>query len=53
METVKNPLVVEAERMSGGAVLVTFGDGSSAIYSAALLHSFFAQAAEVVQAEPE
>jgi hypothetical protein len=53
METAQNPFVVEAERVRGGAVFVTFDDGSSAIYSAALLHSFFAQAVEVVQAEPE
>jgi len=44
--------VSAAERMSGG-LLITFGNGKCAIYSAALLYSIFDQAKEVIEEEED
>jgi len=51
METLLPPRVAFAERLDGG-VVVTFEDGRTALYSAALLHDFLSQAQEILD-EPE
>lgn len=43
MKTLPKPEILDTERMSSG-VLVTFKDGISAIYSAALLYAALDQA---------
>ncbi|GAC1427021.1 MAG: hypothetical protein NVSMB62_24740 [Acidobacteriaceae bacterium] len=48
METVTDPHISAAERLMGG-LLITFTDGKSALYSAALLRKLFAQATELPQ----
>ena len=49
MEDVKaTPRIIEALRMREG-VLITFEDGKSAIYSAALLHEMLPKADELIQ----
>jgi hypothetical protein len=51
MKAQPDPHIAEAERIDGG-VLITFVDGKSALYSAALLQAMFSQADEVV-AQPD
>jgi len=50
METHAAPRVISAERLSGN-VIITFDDGTSAIYSASLLHTIRSQAKEVNEVE--
>jgi hypothetical protein len=52
METRSAPHIVEIDRMDDGA-LITFEDGKSAVYSAALLRTMFAEAHEMPEAENE
>jgi hypothetical protein len=41
--------IVEAERLDATRVVITFGNGTSALYSADLLLSFLAQAVNVTE----
>jgi hypothetical protein len=46
MKTDPQPRIIYAERLGDG-VVITFEDGKTAVYSAALLRSIFTQASEL------
>lgn len=50
MEIPIAPRILYAERLRGG-IIVTFEDGRSALYPAALLHAVFAQAERLDEGE--
>ena len=50
MDMCPKPEVLDAQRMDGG-VMVTFADGTSAIYSAALLYAVLDQAETIEDVE--
>jgi hypothetical protein len=52
MEKSTVPLVIEAERLNGGVIIV-FDDGKCAFYSATLLRTTFPQAVEVRSLETD
>jgi predicted NAD/FAD-binding protein len=52
MEKADKSQVVDAHRLAGG-VIITFQDGRTALYSAALLASIFDQASTIIEPEDD
>lgn len=52
MESDRSPQIIEAERFEN-SVIITFGNGETAIYSAALLYKMFADAERVENCDRE
>jgi len=52
MEIRPEPRIVYVERLRGGAV-IGFDDGRTALYSAALLHSIYQSAEELLEQEQD
>jgi hypothetical protein len=50
MENPITPRIVSAERLGGG-IIITFEDGKSALYPAALMYSMFHQAERLDELE--